>query len=190
MASDTRAATATTVPGAVLRRWPTWLGIALALVVGLDLGDGVDVAQTLPAMALVYLAAAALRRPSAAWPVAAAGALVILATEAVVGEGVATCVLIGLAVPVVAYALWSVTRRADRSLLDQAVAMVAFGAVAAVGLGVGEEVGAYLVAAGLLAHAVWDGYHYGANRAVARSYAECCFVMDAGFAIAVLIVTL
>lgn len=189
MEPSTQAATAT-VRGAVLLRWPTWLGIGLAVLVGVDLGDGADLAQTLPAMALVYLAAAALRRPSAAWPVAAAAALVILATEAVAGERHATWVLIGLAVPVLAYALWSGTRRADHGLQTQAVATVGFGAVAAVALGVSDELGAYLVAAGLLGHATWDAYHYWANKAVVRSYAECCCVLDAGFAVAVLIVTL
>jgi hypothetical protein len=190
MAPSTQAATATTVPGAVFLRWPILLGIGLAVLVGLDLGDGADLAQTLPAMALVYLAAAALRRPSAAWPLAAAAVLVILATEAVAGDRVATWVLIGLAVPVFAYVLWSGTRRADRTLLGQAIAMVGFGAVAAAALGVSHDVGAYLVAAGLLGHTVWDVYHYRANKAVVRSYAECCCVMDAGFAVAVVIVTL
>jgi hypothetical protein len=190
MAPGTQAETATTIPGAVLLRWPTWLGVAVAILVGLDLGDGADLAQTLPAMALIYLTAAALRRQSATWAVCGAAVLVILTTEAVAGDGAATWVLIGLAVPVLAYAVWSGTRRGDRTLLGQAVAMVGFGAVAAVGLGVGDDVGAYLVAAGLLGHSVWDGYHYRANKAVARSYAECCFFMDAGFAAAVLIVTL
>jgi hypothetical protein len=50
-------------------------------------------------------------------------------------------------------------------------------------------VGAYLVAAGLLGHLAWDAYHYRANKAVVRSYAECCFVMDALFAVAVVIAT-
>ena len=98
--------------------------------------------------------------------------------------------LIGLAVPVLAYALWSGTRRTDRSLQHQVIGMIGFGAVAAVALGVSDEAGAYLVAAGLLGHAVWDGYHYWANKAVVRSYAECCCAMDAGFAVAVLLVTL
>jgi hypothetical protein len=189
MRPSTDAASPTTVPGAVLVRWPTLLGIALAVLVGLDLGDGADLAQTLPAMALVYLAAATLRRPSAAWPAAAAAALVILATETIAGDRYATWVLIGLAVPVLAYALWSSTRRTDRSLQHQVIAMIGFGAVAATALGVSDDVGAYLVAAGLLAHAVWDGYHYWADKAVVRSYAECCCAMDAGFAVAVLLVT-
>jgi hypothetical protein len=178
-----------TVPGAVLRRWPTWLGIAVAVVVGLDLGDGADLAPTLPAMALIYLAAAALRKPSAAWPLFPAAALVILATEALAGDGDATWVFFGLAAPLVAYALWPGTRRADRSLLGQAIAMVGFGAVAAVAVGAGDDLGAYLVAAGLVGHAIWDAYHHRVNMAVARSYAECCCVLDAAMAVAVVIVT-
>ena len=190
MPPSTHAAPPTTVLSAVLIRWPTWLAIGLAVLVGLDLGDGADLAQTLPAMALVYLTAAALRRPSAAWPSAAAAVLVIFATEAVAGDRVATWVLIGLAVPLLAYAMWAGTKRADRSLLSPAIAMVGFAAVAAVALGVSDDVGAYLVAAGLLGHTAWDGYHLWANKAVVRSYAECCCVLDAGFAVAIVLVTL
>jgi len=74
-------------------------------------------------------------------------------------------------------------------MLAQAIAMVGFGAVAAVALGASDDVGAYLVAAGLVGHAVWDAYHHWANKAVVRSYAECCCVLDAAMAVAIVIVT-
>jgi hypothetical protein len=67
--------------------------------------------------------------------------------------------------------------------------MVVVGAVAAIALFVNEVVGAYLVAAGLLAHAAWDAYHHRVNRVVVRSMAEFCFVLDILLAAAIVIVT-
>lgn len=68
-------------PGTLRVRWPTWLAIGLAAVVGLDLSDGVALTPILPAAAIIYLAAAA-RRPSAAWPLFLGALLVIGASEA------------------------------------------------------------------------------------------------------------
>jgi hypothetical protein len=48
--------------------------------------------------------------------------------------------------------------------------------------------GAYLVAAGLIAHAAWDAFHYVRDRVVARSYAEFCAVLDLLVGATVLIV--
>ena len=70
----------------------------------------------------------------------------------------------------------------------QTIAMIGFGATAAITLIVGGEVGAYLVAAGLLGHAAWDVWHHRANRVVVRSLAEFCFVLDTLLAAAIAIV--
>ncbi len=67
--------------------------------------------------------------------------------------------------------------------------MAAFGAAAAMALGVTATVGAYFVAGGLLAHAVWDAYHYRINKVVARSLAEFCLVLDTIVAAVIVIVT-
>jgi hypothetical protein len=189
LAPSTPAARPITVLTAVRLRWPTWLGIGVAVLIGLDLSDGTDLARAVAGMALIYLGAAALRRPSATWPVFGAVVVGIVVAEAVVGDRDATWVLLGLAVPLVAYALVSGARRSDRSLLAQAIAMLAFGAVAGVAVATNNDVGAYLVTVGLLGHAAWDAYHHWANKAVARSYAECCIVLDALLAAAVVIVT-
>jgi hypothetical protein len=177
-----------TAPGTLRTRWPTLAGIGVAVLVALRLSDGTDLAAVLPAMAIIYLGAAALRRPAAAWPLAAAAVLVIAATDTLWVEGDATWVLLGLAVPLLAYGLWSAGQSAN-DVWPQAIAMVGFGVAAAIALGVSEDVGAYLVAAGFLGHASWDVYHYWTNKAVVRSYAEACFVADALIAIAIVIAT-
>jgi hypothetical protein len=68
--------------------------------------------------------------------------------------------------------------------------MAVFGAVAAVTLLVGGDFGAYLVAAGLLGHAVWDVHHHRTERVVVRSMAEFCFVLDTIIAVAMIVVAL
>jgi hypothetical protein len=50
------------------------------------------------------------------------------------------------------------------------------------------EVGAYVVAAGLLGHAAWD-VHHRTNRVVVRSLAEFCLALDTALAMAIVIVT-
>jgi len=50
------------------------------------------------------------------------------------------------------------------------------------------EVGAYVVAAGLLGHAAWD-VHHRTNRVVVRSLAEFCLALDTALAVAIVIVT-
>jgi hypothetical protein len=51
------------------------------------------------------------------------------------------------------------------------------------------ELGADLVAAGLLSHAAWDVYHHRTNRVVVRSLAEFCLALDTALAVAIVIVT-
>jgi hypothetical protein len=147
----------------LFRRWPTWVAIALTVLIALDMSEGADLAPAVAASALIYLGAATLGKPVAAWAVFLASVVVILATEALWNDG-ATWVLLGLAAPLVAYGLWSGVARSDNSFVHQAIAMVAFGAAAAFALSAGDDVGAYLVAGGLLGHAGWDSYHYRRTR--------------------------
>ena len=58
----------TPTPQSLLRRWPTLAGLGFAALVAFDLASGVELAPVLAASAAVYLGAAALRRPAAAWP--------------------------------------------------------------------------------------------------------------------------
>jgi hypothetical protein len=76
------------------------------------------------------------------------------------------------------------------SLPLQTIAMIVFGGAAAVALLINQVVGAYMVAAGLLAHSGWDAYHHWTNRVVSRSLAEFCFVLDALLALAIVVVVL
>src|SRR5215216_3650908 len=61
----------------VPRRWPTLAGLGFAALIAFDLTSGVDLASVLAASAAVYLGAAALQRPAAAWPLFLATAAVI-----------------------------------------------------------------------------------------------------------------
>lgn len=55
---------------------------------------------------------------------------------------------------------------------------VGYLALVMVTLSVNEDIARYLVAAGWLAHAVWDVAHHRANKVVPRGYAEWCAVVD------------
>jgi hypothetical protein len=68
-------------------------------------------------------------------------------------------------------------------------AEVRFGAAAGAALVITPDLGAYLVAAGLLGHAAWDAYHHRTNRVVVRSLAEFCLALDIALAVAIVTVT-
>lgn len=171
------------------QRWPTLLGLGFTVVIALRLGDGVDLAPVVAVSALIYLGASALRNRSSVWALFAVGILVVVATEALLGDGVGVWVLIGLAVPVFAYGLVNGATQEHDGFTHQTIAMVGFGAVSALALAVGPTAGAYLVAAGLLGHAAWDVYHYRVNRVVVRSLAQFCVVLDTLVALVIVIAT-
>jgi hypothetical protein len=97
----------------------------------------------------------------------------------VLAAGIAVLVLVGLA---------RGTLRRPGLWRLQAPAAVLFGAAALLALAVGGEVGAVVVAAGLLAHAGWDLVHWRADAIIARSLAEWCAVFDAIVAVSILVV--
>ena len=171
--------------------WPTLAAIALAAFVAYDTSSGSELAPILAASGLVYLGAAALRKPRAAWPLFILTFVVISASRIASRIGVAgfnpTWVLIGLAVLLLGYGLLNGAARPTGGLPLQTIAMVAVGAAAVIALTVGGDVGAYLVAAGLLGHAAWDVYHHRVNRVVARSMAEFCGVLDTLLSAAIVI---
>jgi hypothetical protein len=177
-----------------LQGWPTLLGIALAAFVALDMfrGEerGHELASIVAASALVYLCAAALGRPTTAWPAFFGTVVVITAAKMGLVAFDATWLILGSAVAFAGYGLLRGATRPAGGLPLQAIAMVAFGAVAGIALFISETVGAYLVAAGLFAHAGWDAYHHWANKVVARSMAEFCFVLDVVLAAAIIVVTM
>ena len=65
--------------------------------------------------------------------------------------------------------------------------MVAFTAIALVGLSVDPDLGRYIVAAGWFGHAAWDFAHFRADKVVSRSFAEWCAVFDVLRAVGILI---
>ncbi len=176
-----------------LKWWPTLAGIAFAAFVALDLfaGNeaGSDLGPIVAASGLVYLAAAALKKPPMAWPAFFVSVVVITAAKLGWTDFDATWILIALAALLAVSGLLTGAVRPAGGLPLQTIAMLGFGAVAAIALYIDQVVGAYLVAAGLLAHAAWDAYHHRANKVVARSMAEFCFVLDVLLAVAIVIVS-
>ena len=167
----------------IRRWWPAAAGVVMAGFAGRDIADGgVELAPVLAASAVIYLGAAALGRPSASWPLFF-GAIVVLA----LADDAGIWALVGAAVLLAGYGL---LRGAARGLPLQAVATAGFGGAAAVALTVSPDMGAYLVAAGLLGHAAWDVYHHRTGRVVARSLAEFCVVLDTLLAAAIIVATL
>lgn len=170
--------------------WPSLAGAAFAGYVGWDLVHGAELAAVVAASGLVYLAAAALQKPWAAWPTFLVTVVVIALGQVGILAIDPTWPLLALAGALFAYGLWARTRRPASGLPLQAVGMLVFGAVAGAAVILGGDAGGYLVAAGLLAHAAWDVHHHRANKAVVRSLAEFCCVLDIVLALVVLAVTI
>ncbi|MFC5751880.1 hypothetical protein [Actinomadura rugatobispora] len=169
-------------------RWPVLAGMVAAGLTAYGLAEGAELAPVLTASALVYLAAAALRKPAAAWPLFWGAFAVIALAKVMVPAVDPTWVLLGTALAAVVYGLLTGAARPAEGLPLQTVAMAGFGLVAAVTVVAGAEFGAYLVAAGLLGHAAWDVRHHRTGKVVVRSLAEFCFVLDALAAVAMVIV--
>jgi hypothetical protein len=189
--------TARELPASQVRRsfwrsvqwWPTLAGIALAAFVAYDLTSGRDLASILAASGLVYLGAAALQKPSSAWPLFLITFVVITVDSVGLIDVDATWLLLGLTGLLFAYGLLRGAMAGFEGLPLQMIAMIIVGAAAAVALFVDPTFGAYLVAAGLVAHAGWDAYHHRTNKVVVRSMAEFCFVLDLLLAAAIVVVT-
>jgi hypothetical protein len=179
--------TSLAIPDSVRRRWPALAGIAFAVLVALGMASGVEQAPVLAAAAMVYIGSSALQKPSAAWPLFFGSVVVI--TVAKIFDVDATLIVLGCGVALGLYGLLRGVVRPGYGLPLQTVALLGFGAVAAVALFVDADLGAYLVAGGLLAHSAWDLHHYRANRVVARSLAEFCLLLDASLAVLIVVVT-
>jgi hypothetical protein len=151
--------------------------------------SGVELAPVLAASAAVYLGAAALERPAAAWPLFFAASAVITVARLLEDRFEATWVILAGAVALFIHGLLRGAGRPGHGLPLQTVALLGFGAAAGAALMVKPVLGAYLVAAGLLRHAAWDVYHHRTNRVVVRSLAEFCLVLDSALAVAIVIVT-
>jgi hypothetical protein len=176
---------------AVLRRWPTYFAIAFAVFAVSDMASGVQLGPVVAASGFVYLGSAAVKRRGAAWPMFAVSFVAIGAADFTPWEGsFGTWALLGLSALLALYGLARGAIRPAEGLPLQALAMALFGGIAATVLFVGGDLGAYLVAAGLLGHAAWDVYHHRKEIVVSRSLAEFCFVLDTLVAVIIVVVTL
>ncbi|MFC7330669.1 hypothetical protein [Marinactinospora rubrisoli] len=121
------------VLAAIGHRWPTGLGIALAVATFVDgVPPSTSLAGILVAMPVCYLVFGALR-----------------------GE-----------------------LRRPGVLALQTAGLLGFGGLALLALSVDADLCRYLLAAGWLAHAVWDFAHHRNGRVVPRAWAEGCGVVD------------
>jgi hypothetical protein len=162
----------------VARRWPTAVALASAAfsALGGDNGDSSGLAKALPLLALLYLVVAAVNRRRATWVVF--GVLIVSYIGLRALDVVDTTVVI-MAIALAA-SIWGAGhgRHRERAFQVQLIGMVGFAAVALAGLAVDPELGRYLVAAGWLAHGIWDFVHLAKDKVVVRSYAEWCGVLD------------
>lgn len=173
-----------------LQWWPSLLGLALAAFVAYDLASGRDLASILAAAGFVYLGSAALENRAAAWPLFILTFIVISIAQAGFGSYDPTWVFVGSAALLFVYGAIRGALRRPEGLPLQSAAMVAIAALAAIAFAVDQAVGAYLIAAGLLAHAALDAWLFFIGKVVARSMTEFCFVLDTVLAIAIIVVTL
>ncbi|MDX3927920.1 hypothetical protein [Rhizobium sp. LC145] len=178
---------------ASLQWWPALVGVGFAVFVAFDLFTGEEhggeLASIVAASGLVYLAAAALEKPSASWAVFFGSVVVITAGKMGLVGIDATWLLLGIAAAFLGYGLIRGAHHSTAGLPLQTIAMIAFGAIAAIALYLNTAAGAYLVAAGLFAHAAWDIHHHRVNKVVSRSMAEFCCVLDIALAVAIVIAT-
>jgi hypothetical protein len=175
---------------ASLKWWPTLAGAALAGFVALSGSAGGESAPILAASGFVYLGAAALRKPSVAWPLFFVTFLVIAASRMGIIPMDPTWIILGLAAMTFLYGVRQSAARPRGDLALQTIAMVVVGVGTAVAVIVNGAIGASLVAAGLFGHAAWDVYHHRANTVVNRSMAEFCCVLDTAIAVAIVVAIL
>jgi len=171
------------------RRWPTVLGFALGADV--FLGEVTDAtthgyARLLMLMPLLYVVVAVLRRRGVTWPVF--GVLIALFVLLRLQDRVEPAVV--LLAAAVGATIWGAGhgRHREPDFRLQLAGMIGFAAVAVGGLAVHPDLGRYLVAAGMLAHGIWDWVHLAKDRTVARSYAEWCGALDVTVAVGLVIV--
>jgi len=161
----------------VKRRWPTALAIGSAALIG---GGGPDQISTLGELllllGLVYLLAAKVRRPGAAWPVLVASVAAITALR-LLGMPLAAG-FAGVGLGVLVWGAVDGQLREPGMFRVEAAGMLGFGVLALVALAVEPDLARYLVAAGWFAHGLWDLVHLRLDKVVVRSYAEWCGVLD------------
>lgn len=175
--------------GSLRHRWPALAGIAFAVLITIGMVSGVEQAAVLASAATGYIGAAALQRRAAAWPLFLLCVAIITVAKIFDDPYHGTLVVLAFGAALGVYGLLRGVVRPAHAFPLQSLALLGFGGVAAIALFVDTDLGAYLVAAGLLAHSGWDLYHYRTNRVVVRSLAEFCLLLDAAVAVLIVLVT-
>jgi hypothetical protein len=159
---------------AIRYRWPSALGLTLA-VLQLAMNPDTETVGTVIAVAvLCYLGAAALDRRWVAWAGCAVFPAVVIGSQL---AGLAWWVTVGVValVLVVAGLVLGVPRW---PLTAQTAALVGYGGVAVAALFLAPRIGLVLAGLALVGHGVWDVFHYRRNKVVHRSLAEFCVLLD------------
>lgn len=151
-------------------------------------GPAAELAGPLLILPLVYVMSVAIGRRATAWPVAI-GISVLYTVVRIVGEPYAEPTLVAVAAAALAAGLARNPsgRREDQWI--QAVGMVAFGVVAFLAMAMEPDLAVLVVAAGWVAHGLWDAVYLWKDRAVSRSYAEACAVIDILVAVQLVVLT-
>jgi hypothetical protein len=173
---------------AVTDRWPTLLALAWAAISLVDSDDGLEHVFPLLVAATGYVFIALVDRPRLSWPVVVGCAALVLALR-LLGTDPWPALAVAAAALIAAGLITGQFRRPGLYLL-QSPATVGFVAVGLTAVAVPAEIGSYLLAAGLLAHAAWDAVHWHANRIISRTFAEWCGVLDATLGIGILVTVL
>jgi hypothetical protein len=159
---------------AILHRWPSALGLAVAALQLARDPDTETVATVIAVAVLCYLAAAALDRRWVAWAGCVVVSGVLVASQEVGLAWWAVGGVVALAL-VVAGLLGGVPRV---PLAAQTAALVGYGGVGVAALVLAPGVGLVLAGVALVGHSGWDVVHYRRNLVVHRSLAEFCVLLD------------
>jgi hypothetical protein len=160
------------------RRWPTLLAVALvAPTFAPDTPEGVRVlAGAMLLLPLWYVVIAAVGRRTWTWAVLV-GSIALFTLLRFQERVEPAVVLLAVALGAV---LWGALRGrvGQPSFVLQVAGLVVWSALALAGLLLDPATGRYVIAAGWLAHGLWDLAHHRADATVTRSAAEWCGVVD------------
>lgn len=168
---------------AVLRRWPTLVGLLAAASQILTGADRTTVAIVVAVAVTCYLAAAALRRPWVAWAAIPGCVLAITLGDLLGAEPLTSLAVLAAALVVVGL----ITRASRAALTAETAALLVYGGLAVTGLAIAPTVGLVLVAVTLIAHGIWDAIHLRRRAVVSPSLAEFCIALDVPLGLAVLL---
>jgi hypothetical protein len=167
-------------------RWPSALALvviagALAVIVLSD-RDAELFGPAVATMAGIYLMAYAIGRPWTAWLAFAVLSAVVTLLHLLARLDLPSVdPAVGMTVVLVPLWLGAVARRrfGDVGTFSiQTAGMVLFGLITLLCAAAEPRVGAMLAGLGILAHGLWDAYHFKLNKVVNRSWAEFCCVVD------------